>query len=253
MLVELVDQADVRTRTRLAFISGDRPKETVRRRMVEIPDLVVAAGLLEMLLQLRRLIDHRHRVAEKDHRLIALRRGGIDLGARFAVCGQAVEPDAGEQRRLAVALALLDVGKAKASRPVGSEPAEQRADDEGLRDVELERQALELAAIEAQHARKESKRARRGLFVEPQSALVRVLEIAQMPCAGVANVRPRDDRAGDYLARVVVDDARYGGVIDLRTRGTRRLRRSRRPDSLRLYRGWHQSSRSGRASVRTRA
>ncbi|MBB2819007.1 UNVERIFIED_ORG: hypothetical protein GGD59_002252 [Rhizobium esperanzae] len=66
-------------------------------------------------------------------------------------------PDAGCERRLAVAFAFFDVGAPKASqdRAVGFNalPSEDGADLELLRNVRVERPAFELAAIQPQNGR----------------------------------------------------------------------------------------------------
>jgi hypothetical protein len=73
------------------------------------------------------------------------RRRGVDLRALLAVGDEPLHRDAGGERRLAVAFALLDVRSPEPAVAVGAEPAEDRADDEALRRLQHERLAGVLA------------------------------------------------------------------------------------------------------------
>ena len=115
--------------------------------MGEVELVAGAAAALEHAVEVGRLVDHRHGVAEHDLGLILVDGGGVDLGARLTVGGQHVEADASRERRLAVALADLDEGDAKAPIAVAALPAEQAADDERLERLKRELAALVLATI----------------------------------------------------------------------------------------------------------
>jgi hypothetical protein len=84
------------------------------------------------LAQIRRLPNHLHGITEQDHRLVAVRSRRVNLGPGLAIGGQAIKADASSERRLAVALALFDVGAAEPPRSVRPLPTEQRADLECL-------------------------------------------------------------------------------------------------------------------------
>src|SRR5690606_6826207 len=62
----------------------------------------VGFALLQVLPQGRRLADHVHGLREHDPSLVALRGDAVDLSAALAVADQHVQPDAGQERRLAV-------------------------------------------------------------------------------------------------------------------------------------------------------
>src|SRR5690606_23730818 len=62
----------------------------------------VGFALLQVLPQGRRLADHVHGLREHDPSLVALRGDAVDLSAALAVADQHVQPDAGQECRLAV-------------------------------------------------------------------------------------------------------------------------------------------------------
>ena len=196
MLVHLVAQRAARPRAGLPFVGRDRPEEAAGPEVGQVPHRI-AARFGEPCRQGRRLVDHRHRVAEQHHGLVLLRAGGIDLGAGLAVGQQAIEPDPRQQRRLAVALAFLVVEAAEPARPVRLLPAEQRADAEGLRGMQVELPSLELAAVQAQHHREEGDRPHRRGKVPGQPAAGAAREIVEVAPAGVPDMRPGDDASGD--------------------------------------------------------
>jgi hypothetical protein len=118
-----------RPRALLSLLARQRLEERCRPQVGQLPDRVLAR-LGDALVERRRLVDHGDGIPEQHHRLVAVGRRGIDLGPILAVCHHAVEADAGGERRLAVALALLDVGAAEPAPAVLPLPAEQRTDDE---------------------------------------------------------------------------------------------------------------------------
>jgi hypothetical protein len=89
----------------------------------------------------------------------------------------AIQPDARNEGTLAPALPGLDVGQSEAARAVCTEPSEEAANDEGLRRLQHERLALELAAVQAQDSGKEPLRVVGPLQVEPEPARVRMLKV----------------------------------------------------------------------------
>ena len=105
------------------------------------------------------------------------------------------------RQRFTVALALFDVGPAKPSfGGVRALPAEQRADLERLRRMQLERAPFELAAGQFQHAGEKAQRARHRRQIPNQAALRSALKVVKMALGRVADVRPGNDRAaGDRL------------------------------------------------------
>lgn len=195
MLVQLIQQSDVGAGTGLAFVGADRLEERFRVRVVQAPDLLVPARLHHPAGHVRRHADHAHRVAEQDHRLITLGRGSIDLGSFLTVRHQAVEADSGNQRAFPRALAGLDIGQAKAAITVVRHPAKQAAHHERLPGREQERHSLVVAAVEAQHLFKKAQRSIGCILVPDQTAGGAVLQIAQVPGTGVANIRPRNELA----------------------------------------------------------
>ena len=166
--------------------------------------------------QLGRLLVHGDGVAKEDHRLVALRRGGVDLGAAFAVGRQPVQADAGSERGFAGAFSGLDVGAAKApGAVVDALPSVEAADDEGLPSEELELGAFVLAAVEVEDLFEEGDGVRGGGLVPAQATVGGVLEVVQMAASGGADVRAGDDFAGDDLAGPgagAVDLARLAGL-----------------------------------------
>ena len=79
------------------------PIEAVIRPRIHV-ELDVHPGAAQSLGEPRRLFAHCNRVAEEDHRLVALGGRGIDLGAALPVRDQAVEPDARRERRFPLPL-----------------------------------------------------------------------------------------------------------------------------------------------------
>ena len=78
-------------------------------------------------------------ILEADGGLVASGGRAVDLGRRFVVDHETVERNGRGERRLAVALAHLDVGRAKAAEALDVIPTEDAADDERLKVVQKER------------------------------------------------------------------------------------------------------------------
>jgi len=182
--------------------------------------------------EMRRLLDHRPGVGEEDARLLSGDRGGVDLGGGLVVGEQTIEADPGRERRLAVALAHLDVRGPEAPAAVGAVPAEERADDEHLGRGEDERAIGERALGQPQEA-EEVEGVLGGALVEPQAALGAVLEVAQVAGAGEADERSGHDPPGDDVGGIGVDVGRPRAGVRRRRRdhgrGTRRRDRPRSP------------------------
>ena len=248
VLMHLVAEREVRARTRaaLARLAADRPEERSGAHVGDVVAPADAAAEREPLGERGGLLHHLHRVREEDHGLILLRRGGVDLGAGLAVGGHAVEAQAAGEGRLPVALALLDVGATEATRAVRPLPAHQRAQLEGLTRVEQERNALELALRELEHALPPAPDVLGGGQVPAQAALRAVHQIVQVAAAGVADVGP-----GDVAALHDIDGVGGGAVAggDQRLSEACRLRcwaaarSSRRPGLGRRHRRGSPSTR----------
>src|ERR671918_412149 len=68
MLMQLVADKGVRARTRLAApFLGYRPAPRCARQMRQVPDVLARAALDDFGSEVRRLINHRHRVAKGNH------------------------------------------------------------------------------------------------------------------------------------------------------------------------------------------
>src|SRR5262245_39202594 len=100
--------------------------------------------------------------------------------------------DTRRQWTLPRAFARLDEGHAEAAHVVRIGPPEKRADDEGLPHTQVEGHALEIAAVEAKNLAEEPENLAQSLAVQA-IAEVRAVHILEMPAAGRAHVRPRDD------------------------------------------------------------
>src|ERR1700733_12844411 len=98
------------------------------REVGHLPD----AGLLDALSQPRTGVDHRDGVFEQDLRLVAGRRGGVNLGAGLTVCRHEIQADAAAHGRLAVALSDLHVARPEPPVAVRPEPPEDGAETEDL-------------------------------------------------------------------------------------------------------------------------
>lgn len=204
MLVNLIAKREVRTRTRagLLRLPRDGLEERTRAEMVNIILFAFAAAEAEPLFQGGRLLDHLDGIAEQDACLRLRGAGRVYLRASFLVGNETVEADAARERRLAVALALLDVGPPKPTPPAVLRavelPAEQGPDNERLRRVRPEGLVIELAFAELQLLFEEAQRARRLVSIEPQPSLVTLFEVVEMAATGVADMGPGDDLPGDY-------------------------------------------------------
>ncbi len=165
VLVQLIDQRNVWPRPGLPVVAADRPEERTLCQIGQIPTSLAGAALGQPLAELWRLIDHRHRVPEKDHRLILLCRRAVNLRPAFPVSDKAKQADAGGQRRLPAALGCLDIRRPEAPRTVCRVPAEQRSDNEPLPGEQNEIYALELAAVELQHHGEKALRLVAGLDI----------------------------------------------------------------------------------------
>jgi hypothetical protein len=71
--------------------------------------------------------------------------------------------------------------------------------------MQIERDALELAAVQAQHVGKEADGARRGYFVPFQPPLRTVNQVLQVPLASVSNVGPGGHLSGNDRLGVCSD------------------------------------------------
>ncbi len=191
----------MRARAGLAFVRSDGAEEAVGVRVEEVPDFLVAPRLLDSGGERRRHVHHRHGVAEQDHGLVALGRGGVDLRALLAIGNQAIQTDPTDQRRLARAFARLDIRQAEPAKAFLGVPAEQAAHDECLPGCEQERRAFVVAAVEAQHVFEEPYRPI-GLFLSPLQAAGRPQrQVVQVTLASVAHIRASDNRAGQHRVR----------------------------------------------------
>src|SRR6185312_5097618 len=199
----------------------------------------VPATEFQSLRQGGRLLDHLHRIGEQNAGLIALGRCGVYLRASLAVRYHAVQADSARQWRLAVTLALLNVGAAESALTVRLLPAEQRADDESLRRMQLERLAVELALRQLQHSLEEPERGIRCITVKVQAALLSLFQVKQVTAAGVADVRASDDPPGHYVGRVLFSSVGCGRtrLPDLRRPRRHDLPWSHRPESRRASTG----------------
>ena len=117
---------------------------------------------------------------------------------------QADQADATGQRRLAVALPHFHKGATEATNPQAGNferrlPPEQSADDEALRGLGIEGLAFELPLRQPIDVLKGLDFALGERAVPTQAALRAVLQILEMPPAGVTDVRPRDDAACDDI------------------------------------------------------
>ena len=136
MLVDLVDQGHVDALlVEGTGLGGHRAHVAVAGR----GDEVVRTDL-DQALEGVRGVDHPAGVRPEVLRLVAGNAGGVDLGRVPAICHKPDDPDGGGERRLAVALAHLNVGRAE---PPGRAlvPAKETPDDERLGRLEDERLA----------------------------------------------------------------------------------------------------------------
>jgi hypothetical protein len=157
----------------------------------------------------------------RDLRLLAVRRGGVDLRGLFAVHRQAVEPDAGAERRLAVALADLDVGVAvpaiAGNLPL---PSEEGADDEYLPRLEQERLRVTVfvrGVRQPEKVFKEPDRVIGGGFVEHEPVFLGRRAIAAVTLTRQPHPWTCDDAPREHRGRVLVD------AVTVRRRARRRL------------------------------
>jgi hypothetical protein len=231
VLVQLIDERAVHAlAVEASLLRGDRLEEAAGPEVHQVVDLLLAVHL-QALLQVLAREHHVHGVAILDLRLVLHRGGGVDLGVRLAVGGEHVEADAGGERRLAVALADLHERRAEAPRAVLVVPAEDRPDDEGLRDVQHERPRArrvdDLPRRTPRRRRPPAGEARRGKVdradraLDPphQAAGGPVHQVIEVALACRADLRARDDLAADDGARVDLD--RVGNPVSDR-RSTRR-------------------------------
>ena len=163
--------------------------------MRQIPHFLATPGLLKPIRQQRRLIDHRHRIAEQDHRLILFRCSGVNLGAGLIVRGHTIEADPGCQRRLARTLGGFDIAGAKAAKTVRAFPAKQITEDKGLPWQQMESLALVLAAIEAEHVLEVAHNPVGRVQIPEQSPSRAMLQVIEMTLTGIAHIRPGHDPA----------------------------------------------------------
>ena len=141
---------------------------------------------LEPELALERLAHPRHflGISPDNLRLVPGRRKAVDLGARLPVSQQAVEPDAGEQRALAVASRHLDIGPPEPPVPVMALPPEHSRENEDLPRLEPDLLSAELPLRVGQELDKTADPAGLGL-VEEEGALPRRVapQILDLPLA----------------------------------------------------------------------
>src|SRR5690606_2978276 len=96
--MQLVDNHTMRVKTVKAFTFGRQRLELAKgHRKVQ-----VRLALLQVLSQRRRLADHVNSFGKNDARLVPFGRHAVDLGTALAVAHQHVQPDAGQECRLAV-------------------------------------------------------------------------------------------------------------------------------------------------------
>ena len=196
VLVQLVHEREVRSRTgtRLFRLPRHRPEKRALGQVRNIELAALASAELQIAIKLGRLAHHLDSIAEQDRRLLFRCAGRVNLGARLSVRNQPIEPDAARQGRLAVTLALLDVGPPEPPRLVRSHPPEQRTDYEHLRRMQQKRPILELTLAQPKPGLEEPERPSRRLGIEPQ---ITPLEVIQMPPARVPDMGPSYDRPGD--------------------------------------------------------
>ena len=169
---------DTRTVER-SGLRGDRPEKGVcwQNREAAYVDLNPTR-------QRGRCLHHALRVAKENVGLIPRHRRRVDFRALLTVGEEAVQANAGRKRRLAIPFGALDISLAKAPAAVGAEPAEQRADDELLPGLELERLPRVRALCQAQEAGKELHHPLRPALIESQPALRTALEVPEMTLTG---------------------------------------------------------------------
>src|SRR5690606_33631533 len=93
----------------------------------------------------------------------------------------------------------FDVGSTEAAVTVPALPAEQAADNEGLPGQQHEGLTFELTAVEAEHILEVTDRSVGRFQIPGQAALTALLQIGQVPLAGITYIRPGDDAAGNYI------------------------------------------------------
>ena len=251
MLVHLIDQRTIGANAGLAlFIGRNRLEVGIHAGTagVQLPHRIRALRL-QTPPQRRRPFPHCDGIAKQNGRLILIGRCRIDLGAQLAAAEQHVVTDAGRKRRLAVALADLDIRAAKPPETERILPAEQGADDERLPRLKVERRRIgghlaifvTLLDLDREHVTEEADRALRGMDIEHQAALLARREVALMPLACETHERTRNDLASQD-GRGIGRDLILRFEIRLRRRrgARRRVRRQRRRKFVHRIPGWPQ-------------
>src|SRR5437867_6895010 len=116
-------------------------------------------------------LHHRLGGREDDGRLLAVGSSTVYLTTFLPVGGQKVEPDAGDERRLAVLARNLDVGDAIPAGAVRPLPAKKVPDDVALPGLEDEGLTGPLSFDVDEHVLEEGARPFGGFLVEPEATL----------------------------------------------------------------------------------
>ncbi len=190
VLVNLINQRAVRTWTRLSIVRTDGLEERTCLQKCQVPYIQTSAGFGDTLRQRRRLIHHRHRIAEQDHRLVFLGGRCINFGSGFFICHQQIKPHAARQRRLPGALTGFDVTHAKTAGTVGTLPAKQRSNNKALPRQKNKWLPFVLAAVQLQHPGKEINDPTYCFNIPEQPPSRTIFQIANMTRAGIPNIRP---------------------------------------------------------------
>ena len=193
---------------------------------------------LEPELALQSLAHSRHflGISPDDLRLVAGRGERVHLGARLSVGKQAIKPDAGEQRALAVAARHLDIGTPEPAVAVVRLPAEHRRQDEHLPRLEPDPLPPQLALRVRQQLDEAANPASLG-FVKPEGAVSRgvALQVLDLPAAREAHPFAGSDPARQNIGAVLLRDAGITTVRSLRSHCPSREPQARGP--VRDWRG----------------
>ncbi|MCY1306719.1 hypothetical protein D9M70_565950 [compost metagenome] len=167
-------------------------------------DEQAVAVALEQPLQGRRELAHQLGVAVRDLGLLQLGRCGVNLGTRLTIEGRQVQADAAELGALAVLAGDFLIPLPETASAIRPAPAELDGQPEHLPGLQRDRLARQLATDVAEEPWEEVDDVSGAGRVEPQPALLRLLQVGVVPLHRQEGVTPHGDLAAQHVDAVGV-------------------------------------------------